>query len=614
MTNGFMGKILRIDVTSREFKEQEISEDLYRQYLGGYGLAAKILYEEMPKKVDPLDPEALLAFFPGLLTGSTAPLTGRYMVAAKSPLTGTWGDSHCGGFFGPEIKRCGYDGILIEGIADKPILITIVNGEKKIVDAEDYWGLDTVETEEKLNEEYSKSRIASIGPAGEKVSLISGIVNDKGRIAARSGLGAVMGSKKIKALVLKGDKSIKFADKNTMTSLTKDYNEGIKNAKSGSIQMWRDLGTPWMNQIVAKTGDAPIKNWKGTQSEDFPDEKLNNILGMKFEQYKKRKFGCFACPVACGALLEAPDLDIQETHRPEYETCASFGHLLINDDLESLIILNDMCNRAGLDTISAGGTIAFAVECFKNGIITTEDTEGIELTWGNADAYIQILEKMIAREGFGDILADGSKTASEKIGNGSAKFAMHSKGQELAMHSPKYYRSLGFAYAFDPTPGRHTSGNLDMLAGGPLMKPDGLFEGFQLPKRFKRPGEKRNKALMLASCLWHATSSMGLCQFAYFFQQYPLLEFIKAVVGWDIENIDEIVKTGQRIQTLRQAFNIREGIDLTKNDIPERTYDADPKEDFSGYCEQIGWNPENGYPLEETLEELDLGYVKKDLY
>lgn len=609
-----MGKVLWVNLTSGEFQEEEISEEIYRKYLGGYGLAAKLLYDNMPKNADPLGKEAILAFFPGLLTGSTASLTGRYMVAGKSPLTGTWGDSHCGGFFGPEIKRCGYDGILIKGIADKPKLITLIDGKKEIVDATEYWGLDTVETEDKLNEDYSKARIASIGPSGEKVSLISGIVNDKGRIAARSGLGAVMGSKKVKALVLKGDTPIEFADKDKMTSLTKEYNEGIKNAKSGSIQMWRDFGTPWMNQIVAKTGDAPIKNWKGTQNEDFPDDKLNNILGMKFEQYKKRKFGCFACPVACGALLEAPDLDIEETHRPEYETCASFGHLLINDDLESLIVLNDMCNRAGIDTISTGGTIAFAVECFENGIISTDDTEGIELKWDSPKAYIEILKKIIARDGFGDILADGSKVASEKIGKGSEKFAIHSKGQELAMHSPKYYKSLGLAYTFDPTPGRHTSGNLDMLAGGPLMKPNGLFEGFQLPKRFKRSGEKRNKALMLSSCLWHATSSMGLCQFAYFFQQYPLLEYIKSVVGWDIKNIDEIVEIGRRIQTLRQAFNLREGIDLTENTIPDRTFDEKPGEDYKGYCEEIGWNPENAYPLESTLEELDLDFVKKDLY
>ena len=613
MTNGYMGKILWVNLSDNTFDEEDVSEDLYRKFLGGYGLAAKFIYDNLPKNADPLGEEAILAFFPGLLTGSTAPLTGRYMVAAKSPLTGTWGDSHCGGFFGPEIKRCGYDGILIKGMADNPKIISIIGDEKKIEDASPYWGLDAVETEEKLNEAYSGAKIATIGTAGEKISLISGIVNDKGRIAARSGLGAVMGSKKLKALILKGNKTIEFADKATMTQLTKEYNEGIREAERGSIQLWRDLGTPWMNDIVAKTGDAPIKNWGGTHADDFPDENLNKITADKFEEYKDKKFGCFGCPVACGALLKVPELDIEETHRPEYETCGSFGHLLLNDDLLSLIKLNDLCNRAAMDTISAGHTLAFATECFENGILGLDDTEGLRLTWGNAEAYIDLLKKMIDREGLGDILADGTKIASEKIGKGSEKYAIHSLGQELAMHSPKYYKSLGLQYAFDPTPGRHTTGTLDMMIGGPMLKKNGLFEGFQLPRKFKRPGEGRNEAFAVSSVLWQATSCMGLCQFAYFFQKYPLTELINAIVGWDI-TMDEIVETGKQIQTLRQAFTLREGIENAKNELPKRAIGGNYKKQYEAYCEAIGWNPINGFPLEETLKDLDLEFIIKDFY
>lgn len=612
MTNGYMGKVLWIDLTEETFKEEEVSDELFRKYIGGYGLAAKFLYENMPKGADPLGEKAILAFFPGLLCGSTAPLTGRYMVAGKSPLTGTWGDSHCGGTFGPEIKKCGYDGLLVTGKAEKPKIITMIGDEKKIVDADKYWGLDCVETEDKLNEDFPKAKIASIGTAGENLSLISGIVNDKGRIAARSGLGAVMGSKKLKALVLKGNKSLEYADKDMMLNLTKNYNQGIREAEKGSIQMWRDLGTPWMNDIVAKTGDAPIKNWGGTHAEDFPDEKLSNIVGVKFEPFKEKKFGCFGCPVACGALLKVPELDIEETHRPEYETCGAFGHLLLNDDLLSLIKLNDMCNRAGMDTISAGHIIAFAVECFENGILGLDDTEGLKLTWGNDEAFIKLLEKMIKREGIGDTLADGTKIAAEKIGKGAEKYAIHSLGQELAMHSPKYYKSLGLQYAFDPTPGRHTSGTLDMLIGGPLLKKNGLFDGFALPRKFKRPSEDRDKAFVVANALWHATSSMGLCQFAYFFQQYPLKEFLKAVIGWDID-YDEIVEIGKRIQTLRQAFTLREGVDIANNELPKRAVGADHKAQYKAYCENIGWDPVNGYPLEETLKKMDLEFISKDL-
>ncbi|MHA1473145.1 MAG: aldehyde ferredoxin oxidoreductase family protein [Promethearchaeota archaeon] len=612
MPNGYMGKILWVNLTDETFEEENVPEELYRQYLGGFGLAAKYIYEKMLKNVDPLGPDAILGFFPGLLTGTLAPLTGRYMVAGKSPLTGTWGDSHCGGFFGPEIKKSGYDGILIKGIANSPKILTIVGDEKQIIDASDIWGLDTIETEEKLLEKYPGSRIASIGVSGEKLSLISGIVNDKGRIAARSGLGAVMGSKKLKAIVLKGNQKIGSADKDTLVQLVKKYNDGIRAATAGSIQLWGTLGTPWMNDVVAKTGDAPIKNWGGTSAEDFTEENLNKITGLEINKFKEKKYGCFGCPVQCGAILKVPQINIEETHRPEYETCASIGHLLLNDDLLSIIEINEMCNRGGIDTISVGGTVAFAIECYENGLLTKDELDGLELKWGNSKAIVELVKKIINRDGIGDILADGSKIASEKLGKG-AEYAIHSMGQELAMHSPKYYKSLGMSYAFDPTPGRHTSGSLDVMIGGPLRKPDGLFVGFGLPRKFKRPSEERNEALKSVSALWQATSSAGLCEFAYFFQQYPLTEFIKSISGWDI-TMDEIVKIGKRIQTLRQAFNVREGIDMTKNKLPDRAVGVDYVADYRAYCEKFGWNPENGQPLKETLSELDLDFVIKDLY
>jgi len=288
-----------------------------------------------------------------------------------------------------------------------------------------------------------------------------------------------MGSKKLKAIVLKGNQKIELEDKDALTQLVKEYNNGISTASVGSIKLWSDLGTPWMNDIVAKTGDAPIKNWGGTSAEDFTVENLNKITGLEFNKYKEKKYGCFGCPVHCGAILKVPQINIKETHRPEYETCASFGHLLLNDDLLSIIEINELCNRGGIDTISVGGTVAYAIECYENGLLTKDDVDGLELNWGNSKAIVELVKKIINRNGIGDILADGSKIASEKLGKG-AEYAIHSMGQELAMHSPKYYKSLGMSYAFDPTPGRHTSGCLDMMVGGPLMKPDGLFSGFSL--------------------------------------------------------------------------------------------------------------------------------------
>jgi aldehyde:ferredoxin oxidoreductase len=613
MPNGYMGKILWIDLSNESFEEQEISEEIYRQYLGGYGLAAKLIYENMSAGTEALSPEALLGFFPGLLNGSIASLSGRFMIAGKSPLTGTWGDANCGAYFGPEIKKCGYDGIILKGKASDPKAITIIDGEKSFIDASNLWGKDTVETEEELLEKYPKSQIACIGPGGEQLSLISGIVTDKGRIAARSGLGAVMGSKNLKAIIIKGYKKIEIADQDLVLEHAKEYNKAVQEAKSGAIFLWKNLGTPWQNDVNMKIGDTPIKNWTGTWQEDFPIEKVTPITAPKVNKFKVREYNCFACPVGCGAKIKVPEINIEESHLPEYETCAVFGQDVLNNDLLSIFKLNDMCNRAGIDTISAGGTIAFAVECYEKGILTKEDTDGLELTWGNSDAFIKLLDKMIHRDGFGDILADGSKRAAEKIGKNSEEYAIHSMGQELAMHSPKYYRSMGLTYAFDPTPGRHTAAGLDMFISGPLSKPNGYMEGFELPRKYKRQPDPRYEAYRMVCGLTQTLSCLGICEFTLYFQKYPMKEFIKGITGWDM-TVEDIINTGLRIQNLRQAFTLREGIDIASNKLPKRAVGADYQEEYKGYCEKMGWNPDNGYPLKETLKNLNLEFVIEDLY
>jgi len=611
--HGYFGKILWVDLSKESFREESLSEDHYRQYLGGYGLATKLLYENMPAKTDPLGPEAIFGFFPGLLTGGIAPLTGRYMVAGKSPLTGTWGNANSGGYFGAEIKKCGYDAILIKGMSEIPKYIAILDGEKQIIDASSLWGLDTVQTENNLIEKHGNVKIASIGQSGENLSLISGIVNDKGRIAGRSGFGAVMGSKKLKAVVLKGNKEISVANKEDLNKFTRDFNNAINTSTSADLQSWKMLGTTAFNIASAEVGDSPIKNWGGNVKDDFPDDKLKKLSGVEIVKYNQKPFGCFTCPVRCGAISKVPEAGIEESHRPEYETCASFGHLLLNDDVVSIFILNDLCNRASLDTISAGGTVAFAIECYENGILSKTDTNGLELTWGNSTVIIELVKKIINREGLGNILADGCKIASEKIGKGSEKYAIHSGGQELGMHSPKIYKHLGASYAFDPTPGRHTSACLDVAIEGPMLEPNGLFEGFQLPKNYEIPGKDRYEAEKLVTGIWQCMESLGLCQFIIYFLKYPLIPLIKAIVGWDL-TIDDLVKIGTRIQTLRQAFTLREGVDIVNNRLPERAIGVDYLTDHKGYCEKMGWNPSNGKPLKETLKKLDLDFVVKDLY
>jgi aldehyde:ferredoxin oxidoreductase len=625
MTSGFFGKILWIDLTEELFKEEELSEEIYRQYFGGYGLAVKLIYENMVANTDALSPGSIFGFFPGLLTGTLAPLTGRCAIAGKSPLTGTWGDSSVGGYFGAEIKKCGYDAILIKGEASTPKYITIIGEQKQILDASELWGLDTTETEDFLLKKYDNARIASIGVAGEKLSLISSVIHDKYRAAGRSGFGAVMGSKKLKAIVIKGNKKISVANNEELLEITKNFNAGVKNDQAGAMYLYNTLGLSCLNVSAGVSGDTPIKNWGGYSSRDFPVERIDKISAAEINKYKQKDYGCFSCAVQCGAIMIVPEAGLEETHIPEYETCAAFGHLLLNDDVVSLFTLNEICNRAGLDTISVGGTIAFAIECFENGIIIQEDIEGLDLSWGNSDSIIKLTNKIVNREGLGDILADGPKMAAEKFGKNSEKYAMHSLGMPLPMHDPKFFNSMGRTYAYDPTPGRHTASCLDHFITG-MMRGNKYVKEFIIPRRWRKPGDDRYEGMKMCSGLHQSINSLGMCMFTYWFQTYPLLELIKSVVGWNL-SIEDIIKIGLRIQTLRQAFTLREGVDISKNELPGRTVGDPPfedgankgktvdyKTDFIEYCKKMGWNPENGYPLEETLNELNLNYVIKDLY
>jgi aldehyde:ferredoxin oxidoreductase len=653
MTLGFFKKVLWVDLTEESFQEVSTPESVYLDYLGGYGLAAKLIYENTSPGMDPLSPESIFGFFPGLLTGTVAPFSGRYMVAGKSPLTGTWGDSNSGGSFGPEIKKCGYDAILFKGAAERPIYVAIIEGKKEIFDASEIWGLDIIQTEDVLKKKYGKFvKTASIGQAGEQLSRISGIANDKGRIAARSGLGAVMGSKKLKALALKGNKKILLYDKKKFVELIKIYNKNGNNGEPNKIgtilrnvphmakairrfrigfagppkmikKIYRTYGTSVSNTISSETNDSPIKNWTGIGMYDFPYKKSKNLSAINIQKYKIRDYGCFSCPVHCGAVLKIPELGIEESYLPEYETCCSFGALLLNDDLISIFEINDLCNRAAIDTISTGATIAFAIECYEKGILTKKDTNGLELNWGNSKSIIELVKKIIKREGIGNLLADGSRIAAEKIGNGSIEYSMTSLGSEIAMHNPKIFPSLAFTYNYDPTPGRHTAASIDFIDVGPINK---FQKGFRLPKGWKRDEKKKQKGQMLVTSFHQVLSSSGLCMFSTLFGSYPFIDLINSLTGWNL-SIDNLITIGLRIQSLRQAFTLREGIDIVKNKLSGRISGHPPDtkgptkgisieyEDFyKGYCREMGWNPENGYPLKETLKDLDLNFVIKDLY
>jgi len=654
MSYGFYGKVLWVDLTKDNLTEEEISEKTFRQFMGGYGLGCRLLYERMSPHTEPLSSESIIGFFPGLLTNTAAPFSGRYMVVGKSPLTGTWGDANCGGNFGPAIKACGYDGIMVSGKSTEPIYLSIMDDKSKILDASDIWGKDIIETEKILKKKHGNSiKTAGIGQAGENLSKISGIANDRGRIAARSGLGAIMGSKNLKTIVLKGNKKVEIFNREKFFNLIKEYHKttkikelksmkksflgemfgmvksmrrlklGMINAPNLMRTIYRNFGTSIGNTISAESGDSPIKNWLGIGMYDFPYKKSTNLSSININEYKVKEYGCFNCSVQCGAILKIPELNIEEMHIPEYETCCAFGSLLLNNDLQSIFQINDVCNRAAIDTISTGATVAYAIECYENGLISKNDTNGLELNWGNSKAILSLVNKIILREGIGDLLADGVKIAVDKIGKESEPYAMNSLGSEIPMHDPRYFKSLAFSYAFDPTPGRHTTASIDFADIGAYDK---FEKKLHLPKKRKQNEDRKVEAQFIATGFHQILSCAGMCMFSTSFGPYPFIDLLNALTGWS-DDIDEYITIGLRIQTLRQAFTLREGIKLSQNELPDRVIGDPPakkgplkgttveyKDFYKKYCIKMGWNPENGYPLKETLKKLELEFVIKDLY
>jgi len=615
VNRGYIGKILFVDLTLGNIDEEVLPDNIYRRFLGGFGLGVRILYERMRPGVEPLGPDNIVGFAPGILTATGAPMSSRYEVVAKSPLTNAWGQGNSGGYFGTQLKSAGYDAVFFTGISPKPVYLLIQEGTAELRDASHLWGRDTVETEEILqNELGDKSiRVACIGPSGESLSLMSCVINDRGRAAARSGTGAVLGSKRLKAVVVKGNRKIAVANPERVKSLRRSFIKSVRDSQDFVVNSLKDYGTCSTVREFIITGDAPIKNWSLSGIEAFPT--VDKIDKSNVTKYQVRKFGCFDCPIACGGIVrvDGGPYNLPEGHKPEYETLAAFGSLCLNDDVESIIKVNDICNRYGIDTISAGATIAFAIECYENNIISQQETDGIELTWGNAPAVVAMLRKLARREGFGDILADGVRRAAERIGRGAEKYAMHVFGEEPGNRDSRFRPSRGVGYIADPAPGRHTASTVQVMFEGGL--PLGNYPELQLAQRELEGGE----LYAVANKYQAMISSAGLCSFSVIPGNYPVIELISAVTGWDF-TMEEALETGHRIQTLRQAFIIRDGISPNDFRLPERmakTLDKGPLKgksyDFdalkSSFYEAMGWQSQGtkaGYPLERTLRELGL--------
>lgn len=622
MLGGYAGKILLVDLITGSMREESPPESLYRDFIGGTGLGVRILYEHIKPKADPLGPENVLGFVTGPLTGTPTPGSGRFTVVTKSPLTGAWADSNSGGFWGPELKWAGYDGVFVSGASPKPVYLFISGGKAEIRDASHLWGKDTAETDDMLQQELGQIRVACIGPAGEACSLIAGIVNDRGRIAARSGVGAVMGSKRLKAIAVRGGKKkLPVAQSDKFKLAREDY---LKKLKASKFQQGLTAaGTGGGTSYLVRIGDCPTKNWNSTGIESMPT--CVNLDSPNMDKYKLKGYACHACPVRCGAIIrvnEGPFATRGEMHRPEYETLAALGTLCLNDNVEAVIKANEICNLYGLDTMAVGNVIAFAMECYENGLINQEDTEGIELNWGNSEAIVALTERMAKREGFGAVLADGVEKAAQRIGRGSQKYAMHVHGHRLPYHDPRNSPALGTSIMSDAQPACHmnTEGT-NLLEQGLPLGSDPLLQSPKLAVY----GDYERKGPMYATgaAYYQLLSSSGLCALYTVAFAVPVAELVAPVTGWDF-SWEEGLKAGRRILTLRQAFNAREGLLPDDFRLPERVrlpqsvgpatgvkidYDTLKK----GYFEALGWDIKTGKPYRQTLVELGLDELTSDL-
>jgi aldehyde:ferredoxin oxidoreductase len=613
MAGGYMGKVLFADLSRGQLKDEVLDEKILRNFIGGYGIGARLLFSRQKAGVDPLGPDNILGITTGPLTGSPALSGNRYTVVGKSPLTGTWGDANSGGDFGPFLKFAGYDSVFFTGISPKPVYLFIKDGKAELKDAAQLWGKDTFETEDILKKELGKDvHVVCIGPSGESVSLIAAVMNDKGRAAGRSGLGAVMGSKRLKAVAVAGSAEVPLADKERVNEIRRNCLAQL----APISQFFKVTGTPGTTVNSARNGDSPVKNWGGVGVIDFPSAKA---LGVEeLTPLIAKRYACWHCPLACGGIMKEGKGEYdygKKSHRPEYETLAMFGSNCLNSNLESIIKANDICNRYGVDTISAGAAIAFAIECYENGILRKTDTDGLELTWGNYQAIVTMTDRLCRKEGLGAVLADGVRKAAAKIGRGAEQYAMHIGGQEVPAHDPKLGAHYFTTYLLDATPARHTQ-------GGEGLTPPGLLPPFN-PKSYSG----RAQAHRIGSNMLHIVNCVGMCEFMYYSlpSANAVTEFLNAATGWNLTT-EELLKTGERIGAIRHAFNIREGLNPLEYKVPDRILGRPAQKEgplagvtiddatmVQEYLAAKDWDPKTTKPSKKKLLELGLDDVAKEL-
>jgi len=619
-----MGKILRVNLTNGKISEEFPDEETLKMYLGGAGLATKYLIDEVPKGIDPLGTENKLIFMTGPLTGTRSPSTGRYCVIAKSPLTGIWGEANSAGFWGRDLKRSGFDGVIFEGISSKPVYLVTEDGKAELKDASHLWGKNTSETTRIIKEDLGdKFNVACIGIGGENLVKYAAIMNDcdkpnYGRAAGRCGMGTVMGSKKLKAIASKGNAKIEVANPDEFKAEAKQRYDWVNQSL---LKMTLEVfGTATMVDLVGVKGGLPTRNF---QTGVFPN--LDKINGTAInETILSGRKPCFACPVACGRISEIKEGKYKSSGEgPEFETIGALGTSCGVDNLEAITMAHFLCNEYGIDVISAGGSIAFAMECYEKGILTNEDTNGLKFNFGNADLIVDIIPMIGKREGIGDLIAEGSRNMAEKLGNDSIKFAMQVKGLELPAYDGRAAKISGLSFAVANRGGCHITGFIE----GPafLSMPFMIVENAEVGDVLTENPEDTKVSKEFEDA-FGVFDSIGACKFmGMVLSSADWASLIEKLLGYPF-TVEDFAKTGERLYNLARVYCVREGITRADDTLPARLLEEPMPEGpakgqvvnleplLDAYYDYRGWDKETGKPTKEKLKELGLEWAIKEIY
>ncbi len=606
---GYHGNFLEVDLSTRETKNLGVEAATLKRFIGGSSLAARLVYDRIKPSKDPMSPDNPLVFASGPFTGSTIPMVSRLAVCGISPLTGIWGEATTGGTFPFRFKASGFDGVIISGKADKPVYLYLNNGKVEIRDASHLWGCDIYEVQRKLKGELKDTglSVASIGPAGERLVKYASVMNDKGRAAGRCGLGALMGSKKLKAIVAVGDLRPEPANKEKLAELTKQARDTISSYSTAAA--YREFGTLLYMELGMALGDVPTKYFRKSV---FPAEKVSG-RALK-EAYTVDNYACHGCPMACGRLVRN-FREIGEVDGPEYETTAALGPLCMNFDFSSILMANHLCNANGIDTISAGVCIAYAMHLYENGILT-QDKAGMEIDWGNGDTIVKLTEMIVKREGIGELLGEGVRRMAEELGADPDE-AAHVKGLEVPMHDARAFLGQALCYATGPRGACHLKGShyrVDLGLSVPEL-------GVTPSDRLKSEGKAEISARIQNYNEIH--DSLLLCKFAPL-SATQISEILGSITGWNYTPAD-LNTIGERSFNIKRAINIKLGISRADDKMPRICIEALQEGSTEGKSPDMGlmlkeyygyrkWDWETGKPSRQKLTELELEEALKDLW